>query len=169
MVNCNMWDNIEANTCFSWPSIARTLSSLRISMDPRDTKYRASRMSPRCTSVSPGGTWVVLNFIDSARRQPGLAPVRHQRFVSTIKYTIGINLLFSYFFHLKLLTWCGRWEVKNSSLLASNQSELLNWKNYIIIKRFISSYCRSKMYVLRLFMYVHSAHNLYCSWIVTSL
>lgn len=31
-------------------------------------------MSPLCTSVSPGGAWVVLNLSDSARRQPGLAP-----------------------------------------------------------------------------------------------
>ena len=31
-------------------------------------------MSPRCTSVSPGGTCVVLNFIDNALKHPGLAP-----------------------------------------------------------------------------------------------
>ncbi len=39
-------------------------------------KYRASSMSPRWTRVSPGGTWVVLNFIDNARKHPGLAPDR---------------------------------------------------------------------------------------------
>ena len=56
------------------PRIAMTMSSFNISIDPLDMKYKASRMSPRCTNVSPGGTCVVLNFIDNALKQPGLAP-----------------------------------------------------------------------------------------------
>ena len=56
------------------PRIAMTMSSFKISMDPRDMKYIASRTSPRCTRVSPGGTCVVLNFIDNALKHPGLAP-----------------------------------------------------------------------------------------------
>ena len=47
-----------------------TTSSLSISMEPRATKYMASRMSPGCIRVSPGGAWVDLNFIDKALKQP---------------------------------------------------------------------------------------------------
>ena len=57
------------------PSIAMTTSSLSISIDPLEMKYIASSTSPRWTSVSPGGTCVVLNFMDSALKQPGLAPI----------------------------------------------------------------------------------------------
>lgn len=51
------------------------MSSLRISIDPLEMKYKAVSTSPLCTRVSPGGTCVVLNFIDRVLRQPGLAPV----------------------------------------------------------------------------------------------
>ena len=43
-----------------------TMSSLRISIDPREMKCNDVKTSPRCTSVSPGGACVVLNFIDNA-------------------------------------------------------------------------------------------------------
>lgn len=56
------------------PKMATTMSSLRISMDPLARKQRAVRTSPPCTSVSPGGAWVVLKRIASARRQPLVAP-----------------------------------------------------------------------------------------------
>lgn len=50
------------------------MSSLRISMDPLEMKYKAESISPLCTKVSPGGTCVVLNFMDNVLRHPGLAP-----------------------------------------------------------------------------------------------
>ena len=50
------------------------MSSLSISIEPLDIKYNAVRTSPLCTKVSPGGTCVVLNFMDNALKQPGLAP-----------------------------------------------------------------------------------------------
>ena len=43
------------------PRMAMTRSPSRISMEPRETKKRALRRSPRWTNVSPGGAWVVLN------------------------------------------------------------------------------------------------------------
>ena len=58
------------------PRIARTTSSLRISMEPLEIKYSALNTSPRWMRVSPGGAWVVLNFIERALRQPGLAPLK---------------------------------------------------------------------------------------------
>lgn len=42
------------------------MSSLSISIDPRDMKKIEVSTSPRCTSVSPGGACVVLNLRDSA-------------------------------------------------------------------------------------------------------
>ena len=48
------------------PNIANTASSFTISMDPREMKYRDTRTSPWWTRVSPGGAWVVLNFMDKA-------------------------------------------------------------------------------------------------------
>lgn len=57
------------------PRIATTVSSFRISSVPLAMKYRAWRTSPRWTKVSPGGAWVVLNFIERALRQPGEASV----------------------------------------------------------------------------------------------
>ena len=62
--------------CKDLPKIATTISSLNISIEPLDIKYIAVRTSPLCTSVSPGGTCVVLNFMDKARKQPGLAPAK---------------------------------------------------------------------------------------------
>lgn len=56
------------------PRMATTMSSLRISMEPRDTKYSAVSTSPLWTNVSPGGAWVVLNLMARARRQPLVAP-----------------------------------------------------------------------------------------------
>ena len=53
--------------------MATTLSSWRISIEPREMKYNEVRMSPRCVMMSPGGAWVVLNFIENVRRQPSLA------------------------------------------------------------------------------------------------
>lgn len=47
-------------------SIAITISSRRISMEPREIKYKDVRTSPLCTKVSPGGACVVLNFNDKA-------------------------------------------------------------------------------------------------------
>lgn len=35
-------------------------------MDPLEMKYNEVSTSPLCTSVSPGGAWVVLNFNDKA-------------------------------------------------------------------------------------------------------
>lgn len=46
--------------------IATTTSSLIISSEPRAMKYSEVNTSPLWTSVSPGGAWVVLNFIDRA-------------------------------------------------------------------------------------------------------
>lgn len=43
-------------------------------MEPLEMKYRAVSRSPACTSVSPGGACVVLNFMARARRQPLVAP-----------------------------------------------------------------------------------------------
>lgn len=48
------------------PNIAITTSSFRISIDPRAIKYKHVSTSPLCTSVSPGGACVVLNFNDNA-------------------------------------------------------------------------------------------------------
>ena len=62
------------------PNIAITISSFSISIEPRDTKYKASNMSPLCTKVSPGGTCVVLNLMDKALKQPGLAPEIQQKY-----------------------------------------------------------------------------------------
>ena len=75
---------VDKITCWSLlkphiPNMATTMSSLRISMEPLDTKYNAVNMSPRCTRVSPGGTWVVLNFMERARKQPGLAPMVQEK------------------------------------------------------------------------------------------
>lgn len=58
------------------PSIAKTTSSLRISMDPLEMKYRSNIRSPAWTMVSPGGAWVVLNLMARALRQPLVDP-RH--------------------------------------------------------------------------------------------
>lgn len=66
------------------PRIATTMSSLRISMEPRDKKYSAVRTSPQWTRVSPGGAWVVLNFIARALRQPLLAPRKALQFCSRV-------------------------------------------------------------------------------------
>ena len=48
------------------PNIANTASSFTISIDPREIKYRETKTSPWWTRVSPGGAWVVLNFMDKA-------------------------------------------------------------------------------------------------------
>lgn len=73
---------------WSWlkysPRIATTMSSLRISMEPLDKKYSAVRTSPQWTRVSPGGAWVVLNFIAKALRQPLLAPRKALQFCSKV-------------------------------------------------------------------------------------
>ena len=53
--------------------IATTLSSFKISIEPREMKYNEVRISPRCVMISPGGACVVLNFIENVRRQPSLA------------------------------------------------------------------------------------------------
>lgn len=53
--------------------IATTLSSLNISIDPREIKYNAVSISPRCVIMSPGGACVVLIFIENVRKQPSLA------------------------------------------------------------------------------------------------
>lgn len=50
----------------SLPKMAITISSFRISILPRDIKYREVSTSPRWTKVSPGGACVVLNFKDNA-------------------------------------------------------------------------------------------------------
>lgn len=55
--------------------MATTMSSFRISIDPRARKYKAVSTSPQCTNVSPGGAWVVLNRIAKARKHPLLAPL----------------------------------------------------------------------------------------------
>jgi len=74
------------NKYVSLPNMAMTMSSFNISIDPLDTKYRASNISPLWTKVSPGGTWVVLNFIDKALKQPGLAPeiYRYTQYVTSV-------------------------------------------------------------------------------------
>ena len=36
-------------------SIATTLSSFNISIEPRDIKYNDVKISPRCVIISPGG------------------------------------------------------------------------------------------------------------------
>lgn len=46
--------------------MATTKSSLTISMEPLDMKYKEVKTSPLCTNVSPGGAWVVLNFNENA-------------------------------------------------------------------------------------------------------
>lgn len=51
---------------FMLPKIAITMSSFKISIEPRETKYSDVSTSPRCTNVSPGGAWVVLNRSDKA-------------------------------------------------------------------------------------------------------
>ena len=56
---------------FKLPNMATTLSSFKISIVPRAMKYNETSTSPRWTSVSPGGAWVVLNLVERARRQPG--------------------------------------------------------------------------------------------------
>lgn len=66
--------------------MATTTSPLRISIDPRDMKYRAVSTSPAWTSVSPGGAWVVLNFIASARRQPLEEPSKALQFCSKVRF-----------------------------------------------------------------------------------
>lgn len=53
------------------PNIAMTTSSFNISIEPRAIKYRYVRTSPLCSSVSPGGAWVVLNFNESALKKKG--------------------------------------------------------------------------------------------------
>ena len=74
------------------PKIATTISSLSISIEPRETKYSAVSTSPLWTSVSPGGTCVVLYFIDNARKQPGLAPetndINFNPFICLVDYSI---------------------------------------------------------------------------------
>ena len=57
------------------PNIANTASSFTISMEPREIKYRDTRTSPWWTRVSPGGAWVVLNFMDKA--------LKHRKSIST--------------------------------------------------------------------------------------
>ena len=52
------------------PNMAMTISSFNISIEPLAMKYMASRISPGCMSVSPGGACVDLNRIDNVRRQP---------------------------------------------------------------------------------------------------
>lgn len=51
------------------PRMAITTSSLRISREPLEMKYIEVRTSPLCTNVSPGGAWVVLNFILNALKE----------------------------------------------------------------------------------------------------
>ena len=53
--------------------MATTLSSFKISIEPREIKYIDVRISPRCVMISPGGACVVLNFIENVRKQPSLA------------------------------------------------------------------------------------------------
>ena len=65
------------------PRMAITMSSLRISIEPREMKCSEVRTSPRWTSVSPGGAWVVLNFIDNALRNEVCAAVNQLIFQST--------------------------------------------------------------------------------------
>ena len=61
-------------------------------------------MSPRCTSVSPGGTCVVLNFIDNALKHPGLAPVMF----TTQKLFTEISNLRKMFVYYSLLLYISR-------------------------------------------------------------
>lgn len=58
------------------PRMATTMSSFRISIDPRPRKYKAVSTSPQCTRVSPGGAWVVLKRMANARKHPLLAPLK---------------------------------------------------------------------------------------------
>lgn len=66
------------------PKMATTISSLRISIEPLEIKYKAESTSPLCTSVSPGGTCVVLNFIDKVLKHPGLAPTIMSEKISVV-------------------------------------------------------------------------------------
>lgn len=66
--------------------MATTTSSLRISIEPLEMKYRAVRISPLWTRVSPGGAWVVLNRMARARRQPLLAPRKALQFCSKLRF-----------------------------------------------------------------------------------
>ncbi len=62
--------------------IATTLSSFNISIEPREMKYNDVNISPRCVMISPGGAWVVLNFIENVRKQPSLASLNAEQFLS---------------------------------------------------------------------------------------
>jgi len=66
--------------------MATTTSPLRISMDPLEMKYSAVRTSPAWTSVSPGGAWVVLNFMARALRQPFVDPLKALQFWSRVRF-----------------------------------------------------------------------------------
>ena len=57
------------------PKMARTTSSFTISMEPLEIKYSETRTSPWWTRVSPGGAWVVLNFMDKALKKSNYAIV----------------------------------------------------------------------------------------------
>lgn len=104
------WDNISwctISTWYSWwtfngytwryiiyiPRIATTVSSFSISKVPRAIKKRETRTSPLWTRVSPGGAWVVLNFMDKALKHPGDASVthdiHHQTWIKVMSYCLS--------------------------------------------------------------------------------
>ena len=68
------------------PKIAITISSLTISIEPRAMKYSETITSPWWTRVSPGGAWVVLNFIESA--------LKCLEYIFSIVYNISFRLFF---------------------------------------------------------------------------
>ena len=85
------------------PKIAITISSLTISIEPRAMKYSETITSPWWTRVSPGGAWVVLNFIESA--------LKCLEYIFSIVYNISFRLFFNiilnhtYYQNVGLFTW----------------------------------------------------------------
>ena len=63
-----------------------TMSSLTISIEPLAIKYRDTMTSPWCTKVSPGGAWVVLNFIDRALESNNNFDIFHNLPLNVFRY-----------------------------------------------------------------------------------
>ena len=64
------------------------MSSLTISIEPLAIKYRDTMTSPWCTRVSPGGAWVVLNFIDRALESNNNFDIFHNLPLNVIFFVI---------------------------------------------------------------------------------
>lgn len=78
---CVTWTTRWSYTQKHLPSIATTMSPLRISMDPLEMKYSSDSRSPAWTRVSPGGAWVVLNLMARALRQPLVDPEHNNKYL----------------------------------------------------------------------------------------